>query len=77
MGSLVGGSSLVPGTCLGPGNHSFAFGAPSPAGKELVLFGVTEKKNCRPSGGDIFLQISKFSALRAAKKRENDLKHHT
>ena len=35
MGSLVGSSSLVPGTCLGPGNHSFAFGAPSPAGKEL------------------------------------------
>ena len=33
----MGSSSLIPGTCLGPGNHSFAFGAPSPAGKELVL----------------------------------------
>ena len=41
MGSLVGSSSLVPGTCLGPGNHSFAFGAPSPAGKELVIYSVS------------------------------------
>ena len=36
MGSFVRDSSPVPWTCLGPGNHSFAFGAPSPAGKELV-----------------------------------------
>ena len=34
----MGGSSLVLGTCLGPGNHSFAFGAPNPAGKELVIY---------------------------------------
>ena len=43
----------------------------------FFTFRWNREKNRRPSGGDFVLQITKFSALRAAKKRENDLKHHT
>ena len=37
IGSFVGDSSPIQWAWLGPVNHSFAFGAPSPAGKKLVI----------------------------------------
>ena len=37
-GSFVGNSSPVLWACLAPVGRSFGFGAPSPAGKKLVLY---------------------------------------
>ena len=37
IGSFVGDSSPEPQACLDVVNHSFAFGAPIPAGKKLVV----------------------------------------
>ena len=48
---------LQPWACLDPGNHSFAFGAPSPAGEELVIFAISTPPLMTRGKSTEFLEI--------------------